>query len=228
MYRPETLFAIGFRAQAIVNSTSASTSWLSPRSAKTPRAGPITYASEPTARVTRKRCGASNGGYPTSSTDNSATTQTDWRQAREDTRGRLYRPARPAQTPHTDASDKSLPGPTESHPTTDGNPPLDTERRRLHARPTTTTTTRARAPHDAQPVSGCRRVRFPPATRQQRASGVCCACVVVVVVLLGSSSSRRRLVVGNFVSFLRRAAGAARPVIRSAVATASWLRHSNF
>jgi transposase len=38
----------------------------------------------------------------------------------EDTRGRLYRPARPAQTPHTDASDKSLPGPTTSHPTTDG------------------------------------------------------------------------------------------------------------
>jgi hypothetical protein len=38
----------------------------------------------------------------------------------EDTRGRLCRPARPAQTPHTDASDKSLPGPTTSHPTTDG------------------------------------------------------------------------------------------------------------
>ena len=83
------------------------------------------------AKATKKRCDASNDGYPTSSTDNSATTQTDWRQAREDTRGRLYRPARPAQTPHTDASDKSLPGPTTSHPTTDAHRPLDTERRRL-------------------------------------------------------------------------------------------------
>jgi transposase len=99
---------------------------------RTPLAGRITYASEAKARVTKKRCGASNDGCPTLSTDNSATTQTDWRQAREDTRGRLEYPARPAQTPHTDASDKSLPGPTESHPTTDGNPPLDTERRRLH------------------------------------------------------------------------------------------------
>ncbi len=83
-------------------------------------AGPTTPASEPRARATKKRCDASNDGYPTSSTDNSATTQTGWRRAREDTRGRLYRPARPAQTPHTDASDKSLPGPATSHPTTDG------------------------------------------------------------------------------------------------------------
>ena len=55
----------------------------------------------------------------------------DWGRAREDTRGRLYRPARPAQTPHTDASDKSLPGPATSHPTTHEQRPLDTERRRL-------------------------------------------------------------------------------------------------
>jgi hypothetical protein len=87
---------------------------------------------------------ASNGGSPTPSTANYATTQTGSRQAREDTRGRLYSPARPAQTPHTDASDKSLPGPTTSHPTTREQRPLDTERRRLklveliqrnHARP---------------------------------------------------------------------------------------------
>ena len=38
--------------------------------------------------------------------------------AREDTRGRLYCPARPAETPHADSSDKSLPGPTSSHHTT--------------------------------------------------------------------------------------------------------------
>ena len=125
------LSAIGFRAQAIVNSTSASTSWPLPRFAKTPPAGPITYASDPRARATKKRCDASSGDCPTSSTDNSATTQTTWRQAREDTRGRLYHPARPAQTPHTDALDKSLPGPTTSHPTTHGQRPLDTERRRL-------------------------------------------------------------------------------------------------
>ena len=78
------------------------------------------HVSEPRARATKKRCDASNDGYPTSSTDNSATTQTGWRRAREDARGRLYRPARPAQTPHTDASDKSLPGPATSHPTTEG------------------------------------------------------------------------------------------------------------
>jgi transposase len=36
------------------------------------------------------------------------------RQAREDTRGRLYCLARPANTPHTGTSDKSLPGP--AHP----------------------------------------------------------------------------------------------------------------
>jgi len=40
-------------------------------------------------------------------------------QAPEDARGRLQYPARPAQTPHADASDKSLPGPTSSHPTVD-------------------------------------------------------------------------------------------------------------
>src|SRR5262249_34069926 len=34
------------------------------------------------------------------------------RRAREDTRGRLYCLARPANTPHTGTSDKSLPGPT--------------------------------------------------------------------------------------------------------------------
>ena len=38
---------------------------------------------------TKKRCDASNDDYPTLSTDNSEATQTDWRQAREDTRGRL-------------------------------------------------------------------------------------------------------------------------------------------
>ena len=104
---------------------SLSMSWPLPRCGKTPRAGPITYASEAKAKViTKKRCDASNDDYPTSSTDNSATTHTGWGQAREDTRGRLYRPARPAQTPHTDASDKSLPGPTTSHTTTDGHPLL--------------------------------------------------------------------------------------------------------
>jgi len=89
---------------------SLSMSWPLPRCGKTPRAGPITYASEAKAKViTKKRCDASNDDYPTSSTDNSATTHTGWGQAREDTWGRLDRPARPAQTPHTDASDKSLP-----------------------------------------------------------------------------------------------------------------------
>src|SRR6201996_1626553 len=38
-------------------------------------------------------------------------TQTPKRRAREDTRGRLYRLARPADTPHTGSSDKSLPEP---------------------------------------------------------------------------------------------------------------------
>ncbi|GAA4491274.1 hypothetical protein GCM10023094_55540 [Rhodococcus olei] len=37
---------------------------------------------------------------------------------RENTRGRLCRPARPADTPHTGTSDQSLPGPTKPHPTT--------------------------------------------------------------------------------------------------------------
>src|ERR1700757_1029922 len=41
-------------------------------------------------------------------------TQTHKRRAREDTRGRLYHLARPANTPHTGTSDKSLPGP--AHP----------------------------------------------------------------------------------------------------------------
>ncbi len=136
MCPPEMSSAIGFRVQVIVNSTSASTSWPSPKSGRTPRAEPITCGSEPTARATKKRCDASNGGCPTSSTDNSATTHTGWKRAREDTRGRLYRPARPAQTPHTDASDKSLPGPTKSHPTTREQRPLDTERRRLDGRST--------------------------------------------------------------------------------------------
>jgi hypothetical protein len=107
--RLEMVSTTGFRAQATANSTSVSTSWPLPRFGRRPRAGPITYASESKAKVAKKRCDASNDGYPTSSTDNSATTQTGWRQAREDTRGRLYPPARPAQTPHTDASDKSLP-----------------------------------------------------------------------------------------------------------------------
>jgi transposase len=47
-------------------------------------------------------------------TANSSTTPPPKRQAREDTRGRLYRLARPANTPHTGTSDKSLPGP--AHP----------------------------------------------------------------------------------------------------------------
>ncbi|GAC1648503.1 MAG: hypothetical protein NVS4B6_23360 [Mycobacterium sp.] len=102
-----------------------------PRFGRTPPAGPTTYASETRVKVTKKRRDASNDGYPTSSTDNSAPMQTGWRQAREDTRGRLYRPARPAQTPHADASDKSLPGLATSNPTTDGHRPVDTERRRL-------------------------------------------------------------------------------------------------
>jgi hypothetical protein len=41
-------------------------------------------------------------------------TQTHKGQVREDTRRRLYRLARPANTPHTGTSDKSLPGP--AHP----------------------------------------------------------------------------------------------------------------
>ena len=52
---------------------SLSMSWPLPRCGKTPRAGPITYASEAKAKViTKKRCDASNDDYPTSSTDNSA------------------------------------------------------------------------------------------------------------------------------------------------------------
>ena len=109
----------------------AATPWPSPKSARTPRARPTTCGSEPTARAIRKRCAVSNGGSPTSYADNSAATQTDQGQAREDTRGRLYRRARPARTPHADASDKSLPGPATSHPTTPEQRPLDTERRRL-------------------------------------------------------------------------------------------------
>lgn len=47
-------------------------------------------------RSQKKRCDASNGDCPTSSTSNCVAMQTDWRQAREDTRGRLCRPARPS------------------------------------------------------------------------------------------------------------------------------------
>jgi hypothetical protein len=50
------------------------------------------------------------------------------RQTREDTRGRLYRLARPASTPDTDTSDTSLPGPAQ--PTYNETPNcLDTKRR---------------------------------------------------------------------------------------------------
>ena len=42
-----------------------------------------------------------------------------------------------SSNPATDASDKSLPRPTTSHPTTDGNRSLDTERRRLRPNPFT-------------------------------------------------------------------------------------------
>lgn len=59
-----------------------------------------------------ERCVASKDALtcsasPTPSTDNCSETLHDVRQAREDTRGRHHHPARPAQTPHTDASDKS-------------------------------------------------------------------------------------------------------------------------
>ena len=80
-----------------------------PDAAKHPGQGLLPTQRSQGKGITKKRCDASNDDYPTSSTDNSATTHTGWGQAREDTRGRLYRPARPAQTPHTDASDKSLP-----------------------------------------------------------------------------------------------------------------------
>ena len=66
---------------------SASTSWRLPRFDRTPRVGPTTCGSEPRARATKKRCDASNGDSPTSFTGNCAATQTDWRRAREDTRG---------------------------------------------------------------------------------------------------------------------------------------------
>ena len=115
---------------ATVNSTSVCTSWPLPRFGRTPRAGHITCASEAKAKVTKKRCAASNDGYPTSSTDNSATTQTtDRRQAREDTRGRLCRPARPAQTPHLTLRTSHFPDlPTATiQPNT--HRALDTERR---------------------------------------------------------------------------------------------------
>ncbi len=150
--RLEMVSTTGFRAQATANSTSVSTSWPLPRFGRRPRAGPITYASESKAKVAKKRCDASNDGYPTSSTDNSATTQTGWRQAREDTRGRLYPPARPAQTPHTDASDKSLPDLSKATHTTEHIPgTLDTERRR-HAAcqdPSPTTGSQYRSPRCA-------------------------------------------------------------------------------
>lgn len=61
----------------------------------------------------------------------SMTRRQSWRRAREDTPGRLYCPARPADTPHAGTSDQSLPEPTTFHPTTGPEARLDTERRRL-------------------------------------------------------------------------------------------------
>ncbi|HEX9175743.1 MAG TPA: IS110 family transposase [Mycobacterium sp.] len=55
------------------------------------------------------------------------------RQAREDTRGRLYRLARPAETPHTGSSDKSLPGPAPKPYNPAETELLDTERRQYRA-----------------------------------------------------------------------------------------------
>ena len=74
-------------------------------------------------------------------------------QAREDTRGRLCRPARPAETPHADSSDKSLPGPTSSHHTTDKHRPLDTERRRLPPVPASPCATASNPTEDRAPIT---------------------------------------------------------------------------
>lgn len=50
-------------------------------------------------------------------------TQPDWRQVREDTRGRLYRPTRPAKPRTLTLRTSHFPDPTSSHHTT--NPTLD-------------------------------------------------------------------------------------------------------
>lgn len=109
--------ATGPPAPGTANSTVACTPWPYPRSSGTPQDGTTTDENALPARVTEKHCAASNDASPTSSTDSGSETRHNSRQAREDTRGRHRHPARPAQPPHTDASDKSLPGPARSNPT---------------------------------------------------------------------------------------------------------------
>ena len=106
--------------------------WIIPRLARNSRCMRVPFRMV-RAKATKKRCAASNGGYPTSCTDNCAGMQTGWRRAREDTRGRLYCPARPAETPHADSSDKSLPGPTISHHIDEHTRPLLTQRGAVYA-----------------------------------------------------------------------------------------------
>lgn len=79
--------------------------------ARDPRDGSTTEENAPQAKATEKRCAASIDDSPTTPIANRCATQPELGQTREDTRGRLQQPARPAQTPHTDTSDKSLPGP---------------------------------------------------------------------------------------------------------------------
>ncbi|UOT03708.1 IS110 family transposase [Rhodococcus opacus] len=68
----------------------------------TPGRALLPNGNAPPQRVTGKRCAAGRGGSRTSPIGSfSATRRQSWRQAREDTRGRLYRPARQADTPHT-------------------------------------------------------------------------------------------------------------------------------
>ena len=68
----------------------------------TPGRALLPNGNAPPERVTGKRCAAGRGGSRTSPVGSfSATRRQSWRQTREDTWGRLYRPARQADTPHT-------------------------------------------------------------------------------------------------------------------------------
>ena len=87
-YLPATLSATGSPAPVTASSTTPSCHGPHTNPARHP--GRTYYLRKRTdGKATRKRCDALNGAYPTSSTDNSEATQTDGRQAREDTRGRL-------------------------------------------------------------------------------------------------------------------------------------------
>ena len=97
---------------------SASMSWPSPKFGRTPRAGPITCGNEPKARSHKEAMRCLKRRLSDASTDNCAGPQTDWRQAREDTRGRLI-VQRGQLKPRTLTHQQVTSPPYKSHHTTE-------------------------------------------------------------------------------------------------------------